>query len=99
PPYTSSLSLHDALPISTAPSSLVLRLWSFVPKLHQPPGREQRQRAIQQQVVAHGHAELPALPREVEGDPAPGDQVYQPAAKQPPDRKSTRLNSSHLGIS
>ena len=57
-----------------------------IERTHQHPAREQRQQAIQLQVVAHRHAENTALPREVERDPEPRQRVAQRALQPRPAR-------------
>src|SRR5207247_4887497 len=94
-----ALSLHDALPISADAPRPVLRharaeataREDAAPRHgHRPPGLpgfQRREAALPEQARALRHGE-PVLPC-----PEPG-----PPSRDPLDRKSTRLNSSHEWI-
>src|SRR5205814_6076502 len=93
PPSLSPLSLHDALPISSP--------------VRTPVGRPERIPVARGLVFAFEDEEPPALaeaggrrPLNVRDDPI-DDRLWERAVLEAPDqdRKSTRLNSSHLGIS
>src|SRR5205814_10128838 len=91
PPPTpiSTLSLHDALPISRGPRRS--HSWQHLRSL--PPGHRDDQH---RHVRAGGHR----LRHHAVG--VPRDLLHLDVARRSPsnsDRKSTRLNSSHLGIS
>src|SRR5690606_39717328 len=96
PPVISSPSLHDALPISLGGQVG----WAHVDVDLDHPGGGQQLLHLGPEVVLHAR---------VEGDAAEGGddrhllapQVLEVAAQPglPPDRKSTRLNSSHVKIS
>src|SRR5205814_3944485 len=92
PPHTSTPSLHDALPISLV---LVIPLALFAAPEEPAALRPKVARLVEQlgipakQVAAE--TELLNL--------GPDVLPYLPDDKAKLDRKSTRLNSSHLGIS
>src|SRR5205814_2801795 len=88
-PYT--LSLHDALPISSLPATPVFQ------EPHRPPGAERHKQARA--------TDWSSLPSRFERWCRCRHREKKCAASRSrrltnrPDRKSTRLNSSHLGIS
>src|SRR5437899_7263627 len=89
PPYISPLSLHDALPISRFPVA-TLRLLSPLALADGP---------VAMLTLSSPLALVPA-PVAMLKLPLPLALADNPVAMLPPlDRKSTRLNSSHLGIS
>src|SRR5262245_64808984 len=81
--HTYTLSLHDALPISRRKNRLAFR--KPVPVLRRVVSRH-HVREVQ------GPAPRGRPPRGRKAPPAHTNRLYR-------DRKSTRLNSSHLGIS
>src|SRR5207249_11178082 len=76
PPPLSPLSLHDALPISTAPSELAVASPAARAPEHSSPAREDK-------LSSRAASSRPTVPPQL-------------ALL---DRKSTRLNSSHVSIS
>src|SRR5690606_41707689 len=99
PTLISTLSLHDALPICQGATPLAHRL------LHRPVGR--RERRAPPGPRARAALPPPAPHRLAEGPPPSGAGRRPPhrpdlglrAPRRGPDRKSTRLNSSHVKIS
>src|SRR5205814_10705926 len=86
--YTSPLSLHDALPISNGKPT-----WN---NMRQPvQGRYARTANAVWLVGMSGMSDADMQPLLDAGSPL----VLDPANPVTVDRKSTRLNSSHLGIS
>src|SRR5262245_63055357 len=88
-PETYTLSLHDALPISE-PRAAVSggQRWPRCPSLSPPrPSR------------AAADLDTEAVRRTIHGVRYPKDDLLFCGTTWPTDRKSTRLNSSHLGIS
>src|SRR5690606_40386986 len=92
-PLVYTLSLHDALPISTSSvaaafergSFLAVRLWQYVPNRRQ--GRR----------LGRGAQRAPRNRLAVRGLPRGLRSSARPLSAR--DRKSTRLNSSHVKIS
>src|SRR5205814_7599347 len=89
-------------PLSTPPSSLFLfmppppprpTLFPYTTLFRSRPDPDHRPRRSAAAVVRPGAAVVPLAAR------ARIDRVPHPARRAPEDRKSTRLNSSHLGIS
>src|SRR5690606_41674835 len=89
PPATHPLSLHDALPISL----------DAVARQHQRRGR-QAPHQFDPDAQAAGRTEQPGRLVVVASDPGDGERVAGEAGEPGiTDRKSTRLNSSHVKIS
>src|SRR5207249_9928616 len=88
-----TLSLHDALPISSLP--WLLRIYPTYPRRLNDPVHAQKHRRLakaRSALLRHGNDVA-------EG---PRDHAMQPVVNLPlfpEDRKSTRLNSSHVSIS
>src|SRR5207249_9069629 len=98
PPRHDTLSLHDALPISG-------RAWPRPTEAERVPRAATRE-AEGPPLLRRAREAVPAVLQE--GEPAAGHDGPEPAhdARMPPgqracspDRKSTRLNSSHVSIS
>src|SRR5207249_11584863 len=90
PPDASPLSLHDALPISAA-SGLGPR------EGRTPPPRDRAPRAWPPTRSSPPSA---PIPRQIGQEPRPPRPAPRtPSARRCRDRKSTRLNSSHVSIS
>src|SRR5262245_63149103 len=82
-----TLSLHDALPISPAEQAA-----AFPPRISQPRNTRRPQRHCRPDAACRRVLFRATCGGRLCGEPAP-----QPGPSV--DRKSTRLNSSHLGIS
>src|SRR5205807_10532439 len=98
-PYTSTLSLHDALPISVYGDSVRARLHGGV--LHlvgELVSDQERQKLIREarQFVGRGLDDVDARRLRVKRPDSPRGVLDQTIIAA--DRKSTRLNSSHLVI-
>src|SRR5690606_41059101 len=98
-PQTYGLPLHDALPISGAWVTTIARRRA-IDRLRRESARSDKQR---QAVRSGAGAAWPDL--DVGGETVEDDLLRlvftccHPALDQPADRKSTRLNSSHVKIS
>src|SRR5205814_8607325 len=90
PPELSTLSLHDALPISTALPRSSAAIAESGPNLGR---RQDRLNALRDARLIDEDTVLPAVPLWF------GTAQDDRAQSELEDRKSTRLNSSHLGIS
>src|SRR5699024_12061389 len=89
-------SLHDALPISGAPTGYLLELAAMDLVYHQAPTESIEERVDRLYEVLHGMAESGLTGTHVM-DFHPGSQEI--LERYEADRKSTRLNSSHVSIS
>src|SRR5206468_10511417 len=99
PTHLSTLSLHDALPISTwlgrppsSPSGSSPGRSTSSGRSADGPGASLRDRTVRLRAAASARARQPRAHLPHHGDGALG-------GGPPPDRKSTRLNSSHDQIS
>src|SRR5207249_10263057 len=89
-PALYTLSLHDALPICGAVQGFGART---------PHQAELRHRAILEDLEDHGHAPFLAQPRRFGNHGVPVTPNGVDDSCEVGDRKSTRLNSSHVSIS
>src|SRR5205814_10127945 len=99
PPKHYTLSLHDALPISLPPG-IRSTLKAQRQPVDQSDKRTARSRLEADTVLAHAYPTKPVRLIEPFGAGGGPDLIARALAqKLSEDRKSTRLNSSHLGIS
>src|SRR5205814_4007235 len=99
PPATYPLSLHDALPISVRDNSLKARAHRPLPRTT-PPNRGAR--SLISKLLRPAPGSFPFVASANRNPFVEARQVwviYWSARMGNGDRKSTRLNSSHLGIS
>src|SRR5205807_9133281 len=96
PPDLSALSLHDALPISLARGGIFQALEELGSAAVVGPGRDECGKAVAPRGVSVSvRSDVDALSARSFNL---GD-GFRHASRPGPDRKSTRLNSSHLVIS
>src|SRR5690606_39616683 len=87
-----TLFLHDALPISPS--------WTAAPPTGTPPCKDlSGARAVLRSVRPRAALHPASAPRPHRGSTLPSPLRSGPAGGRRPDRKSTRLNSSHVKIS
>src|SRR5207249_6798247 len=99
PPHLSALSLHDALPISfgSSPNSNIQIL-----EVTPPPGSRGGKRFAANNHASDRAFSAPLFPsaRSMRDQLAlPESSQFERSFPMVPDRKSTRLNSSHVSIS
>src|SRR5690606_41969750 len=99
PPHTHALSLHDALPISISPDENMFIVVHQCFEVYFKLLLNLVDRAIPALLAGDVDAATRRLRRAVDIQRLLVPQIQIPATMLPLDRKSTRLNSSHVTIS